>query len=43
MGETADKGSFQITSRDEDTVNGNFTLHFSEGTMTGRFYYTIKE
>lgn len=43
MGETADKGSFQITSRDEDTVNGNFTLHFSEGTMTGRFYCTIKE
>ena len=41
--ETVDKGSFMITSRDEDTVNGNFTLHFSEGTMTGSFYCTIKE
>lgn len=32
-----------ITSRDEDTVNGNFTLRFSEETITGSFYCTTKE
>lgn len=38
-GEVAEGGSFHITSYDEEkeAYSGTFTLHFSEGTMTGEF------
>lgn len=40
-GGLVDSGSFRITSYDPEkgSYNGTFTLHFSEGILTGKFYF----